>query len=249
MESKNLIYIYGVNSVEEAFKIKNALKEIYISKGRIQKLGRIVELAERNSIPLKIVDDSFIEKTVKGVHQGVLAKIRTKKTITIDEALKIPDERKEAASFLILDLVEDPQNFGAILRVADATGVHGVIYQQKRSVGIVPSVWKASAGAIWHVNLIEINNIKYAIRELKDRGILIIATDSKEGEIFWNYNFCNPIAIVLGSEGKGIRHTVRELCDAFIKIPMRGKVSSLNVASACSVILYEALRQRKISLE
>lgn len=246
MESKNLIYIYGVNPVKEAFKQSNVIKEIYVSKDRAQRLSNILELAEKNSIPVRLVDKSFLDRTVNGVHQGIVAKVKSKKTISIEDALIIPEKRNEPALFLILDLIEDPHNFGAILRVADATGVHAVFYQKKRSAGPVPSVWKTSAGAIWHVNLVEVNNIKYAIRELKDNDITIIATDAKEGENLWDFDFKKPVAIVLGSEGKGVRHTVGKLSDVLLKIPMKGKISSLNVSTAAAVILFEALRQRSL---
>lgn len=246
MESKNLIYIYGVNPVEEAFKVKEAIKEVYISKNRVKKLVKIVELSERYSIPLKIVDDSFIDRMVKGLHQGVIAKVKTKQTISLDRALEIPNEKNEPAFFLILDLIEDPHNLGAILRVADAADVHAVIYQERRSVGIVPSVWKASAGAAWHVELVEINNIKYAIKQLKQQGIRIIGAETSGLNVIWETDFKQPLALVVGSEGKGIRQTVLSLCDERVKIPMRGKINSLNVSAATSILLFEVLRQRSL---
>ncbi len=249
MESKNLIYIYGVNPVEEAFKIKDAIKEVYISKDRVKKLSKIVALAEHYSIPIKIVDASFIDRTVKGVHQGVFAKVKIKKTISLDEALEIPKEKKEPAFFLILDLIEDPQNFGAILRVADAAGVHAVIYQERRSAGIVPSVWKSSAGAAWHVKLVEINNIKYAIKQLKEEGIRVIGAEASGVNVLWESDFKQPIALVVGSEGKGIRQTVLSHCDEKVKIPMKGKINSLNVSAATSILLFEVLRQRSLFSE
>lgn len=238
------MYIYGINPVEEAFKVKDTIKEVYISKDRVKKLSKIVALAEQYSIPVKIVDTSFIDRTVKGAHQGVFAKVRIKKTITLDEALEIPYKRKEPAFFLILDLIEDPQNLGTILRVADAAGVHAVIYQERRSVGIVPSVWKASAGAAWHVELVEINNIKYAIKQLKQEGIKVIGAETSGVNVLWESDFKQPLAFVVGSEGKGIRQTVLSLCDEKVKIPMRGKINSLNVSAATSILLFEVLRQR-----
>lgn len=245
MESKNLIYIYGVNPVREAFKVPQALKEIYIAKNRVSKLKELIELAEKNSIPLKIVDEYFIEKIAKGVHQGIVAKIKPKKTITIDEALKIPLQKNEPAFFLILDLIEDPQNFGSISRIADAAGIHAIIYQERRSAGVVPSAWKASAGALWHVNLVEINNIKYAIKTLKENNIKIYGAEARAEKLFWNSDFTQPLALVVGSEGKGIRQTVLSLCDEVIKIPMKGRVNSLNVSAAVSSLAFEVLRQRE----
>lgn len=187
MEGKDLIYIYGINPVLESFRVREALKEIYISEKKL-KSSRFKEfkiLAEENSVPLKIVEDSFIENIVKGHHQGVVAKVKPKKTIILEEALNIPEAKKEPAFFLILDLIEDPQNFGAILRTADAAGVHAIVYQKRRSAKVVPSVWKASSGAVWHVNLVEINNIKYAIRAFRNQGIKIIGAEAKGKKILW----------------------------------------------------------------
>lgn len=247
MEGKDrLVYIYGVNPVIESFKVKGVIKEIYLSRKRQKKLNEIIELAEKNRVAIKFVDDSTLDKLVQGSNQGVVAKVKPKKTISLDEALDISNRKSEPALFLILDLIEDPQNLGSILRVADATGVHAVIYQERRSVGLVPSVWKASAGAVWHVNLVEVNNIKYAIKELRELGVRIIGTDAEANRVYWESDFKTPLAILLGSEGKGIRLKVRELCDEVVKIPMRGKVNSLNVSAACSVLLYETLRQRSL---
>ncbi len=245
MEGKDrLIYIYGINPVQEAFKVKDALKEIYISKKRVSGLKNIMALADENSIPVKIVDDSFIDNIAKGVHQGVLAKVKPKKTINLQEALSIPDKRNEPAFFLILDLIEDPQNFGAILRTADAAGVHAVVYQKRRSAGVVPSVWKASSGAVWHVNLVEINNIKYAIRALKDNGIKIIGAEAKGKNLLWETDLTQPVALIIGSEGGGIRQSVLSFCEDVVSIPMKGMVNSLNVSVATALFVYEVIRQR-----
>lgn len=247
MESKDkLIYIYGVNPVLEAFKIPDALKEIYISKNRISKFQDILRLAEEKSISVKIVEKTFIEKITQGVHQGIVAKIKPKKTITLDEALKISLKKNEPAFFLILDLVEDPQNFGSICRIADAAGVHAIIFQEKRSVGVVPSVWKASAGALWHVNLVEINNIKYAIKTLKENNITIYGAEAQAKDVFWESDFTQPLALIVGAEGKGIRQSVIALCDKVIKIPMRGAINSLNVSVASALVIFEVLRQRRV---
>lgn len=245
MEGKDrLIYIYGINPVVEAFKVKDALKEIYISEKRLSGLKNIMALAEENSVPLNIVEESFIEKIAKGLHQGVLAKVKPKKTITLEEALIIPDKKNEPAFFLILDLIEDPQNFGAILRSADAAGIHAVVYQKRRSAGVVPSVWKASSGAVWHVNLVEINNIKYAIRAFKKHGIKIIGAEAGGKRLLWETDLTQPLALITGSEGSGIRQTVLSLCDEVVSIPMKGVVNSLNVSVATALFAYEVLRQR-----
>ncbi len=259
MESKDFIVIYGVNPIAEALKLvdtalqpisgkKEIIREIYISKNRASKLQHIIELAQKQGIPVKIVNEEYIEKKVQGVHQGIIAKVRKKKTVSIEESLREAQAKGEEPFFIILDLIEDPQNFGSILRVAEAAGVHGVIYQEKRGVGQVPSVWKSSAGAIWHVNLIETNNIKYAIRELKDNGVKIIGAEASAEKSIWQTELSCPLALIFGSEGKGIRLTVRELCDEVIYIPLKGKINSLNVSAAVSVVAFEVLRQRNFRL-
>lgn len=246
MESKDrLIFIYGINPILEAFKIRNAVREIYICEKRRSKLKEIVELSEKFGVSIRFVDEQFFKRFNYESHQGVIAKVKPKSTITVEEALEIPEKRKEPAFFIVLDQIEDPQNFGAILRVADAVEAHAVVYQKRHSVGLTPSVWKASAGAVWHVNLVEINNIKYAIRKFKDKDIKIIAAEADSKLNFWDTDFTTPLALVLGSEGRGIRSTVKELCDFIVKIPMKGQINSLNVSVATAVLAFEVLRQRR----
>ncbi len=249
MESENLIYIYGINPVEEALKLKDTVKELYIARNREKKLSKLIELAEINSVNIKIVEDSFFDKIVKGHHQGIVARVVKKKPISLEKALDIPRAKAEPAFFLILDLLEDPQNFGSILRVAEGAGIHAVIYQERRSVGMVPSLWKASAGALWHVPLVEINNIKYAIKQMKEEGILVIGAEASGKNLFWEMDFKQPLAFVLGSEGRGIRQSVLSLCDYTVKIPMKGKINSLNVSAAAAILLFEALRQRELFVQ
>ncbi|MCS7202903.1 MAG: 23S rRNA (guanosine(2251)-2'-O)-methyltransferase RlmB [Thermodesulfovibrio sp.] len=245
MESKDrVIFIYGINPILEAFKVKDAVKEIYISRRRQSKLTDILELSKRYGVSVKIVDNEFFKRFDYESHQGVIAKVKPKKTLTIQEALKIPEDRNETAFYIVVDLVEDPQNFGAILRVADSVGAHAVVYQERHSVGLTPSVWKASAGAVWHINLVQINNIKYAIKYLKEKDIKIIGAEADSKHSFWDVDFTQPIALVVGSEAKGIRATVKALCDRIVKIPMKGKLNSLNVSVATAVLAYEVLRQR-----
>ena len=162
----------------------------------------------------------------------------------IYELLNIPEKRNETPLFLILDCIEDPGNVGAIVRSADAAGVHGVVIQEHRSAGLGPAVSKASAGAVEYVPVSRVSNIKHAISEMKERGITIIGAESGSGNMPWDVDFSVPAGLVIGSEYRGLRKTVAEKCDFVVSIPMRGRVNSLNVSAASAVLMFEVLRQR-----
>jgi 23S rRNA (guanosine2251-2'-O)-methyltransferase len=147
--------------------------------------------------------------------------------------------------FLVLDGIEDPRNFGAILRVADAAGVHCVVFQTRRSAGITPVVSKASAGAVEHVPLVNVVNIKHALRTMKDQDVTIIGAEASASMTFWDADMKGPVAFVVGSEGQGLRRTVQEQCDVVVSLPMAGKVNSLNVSVATGIMAYELIRQRR----
>ena len=146
--------------------------------------------------------------------------------------------------FLILDCIEGPRNVGAILRSADAAGVHGVVIQEHRSAGLGPDVSKASAGAVEYVPVSQVNNVKHAISEMKEMNITIIGAEASSEIMPWDIDLSIPVALVIGSEGKGIRKTVAERCDFIVSLPMRGMVNSLNVSVAGAVLMFEVLRQR-----
>jgi 23S rRNA (guanosine2251-2'-O)-methyltransferase len=146
---------------------------------------------------------------------------------------------------MVLDCIEDPRNFGAILRVADAAGVDGVIFQSRRSAGLTPVVYKASAGAIEHVNLAEVVNIKHAVALMKERDVTVIGAEADAPLSLWDVDMKAPLAVIVGSEGEGMRRTVKEMCDALVNLPMKGTVNSLNVSVAAGIIAYEVMRQRR----
>jgi len=238
------MWIYGLNPVLEALRARRNIKEVYISSGRHEKLFLIKKETESRGIALRIVDAAFFNERFPKGHQGIAVKVSEKGYMDLYELLNIPENRNEIPFFLILDCIEDPGNVGAILRSADAAGVHGVIVQEHRSAGLSPAVSKASAGAAEYVPVSQVSNIKHAISEMKERDITIIGAESGSGNMPWDVDFSVPAGLVIGSEGRGLRKTVAEKCDFIVSIPMRGRVNSLNVSAAGAVLMFEVLRQR-----
>ena len=237
-------WIYGLNPVLEAIRAGRNIKSIFISSIRHDKVYDIKKDAEERKIPVKISDPDFFDSIFGKGHQGVAAEVTSKGYIPLEELLDIPLKKKETPLFIILDCIEDPRNFGAIVRVADAAGFHGIIIQSRRSVTLGAEVSKASAGAVEYVPVSMVVNIKYAIYEMKRRGITVIGAEADAEKPLWELNFKLPLALVIGSEGKGIRKTVRKNCDALVKLPMQGKINSLNASVAAGIFAFEILRQR-----
>lgn len=237
-------WIYGLNPVLEAIRAGRNIKGIFISLSRHDKVLEIKKAAEDRNIPVKILDLTFFDTTFRKGHQGVAAEVSSKGYVALDELLDIPSKKNEAPLFIVLDCIEDPRNFGAILRVADAAGVHGIVIQSHRSVNLGPEASKASAGAVEYVPVSMVVNIKHAIHKMKDKGIMIIGAEVEAEEYPWDIDLSIPLAIVIGSEGKGLRRTVKENCDAFVSLPMKGRINSLNASVATGILAFEILRQR-----
>ncbi|MCE5195210.1 MAG: 23S rRNA (guanosine(2251)-2'-O)-methyltransferase RlmB [Nitrospiraceae bacterium] len=235
--------IYGLNPVVEALKAGTNVQEIYISSGRKDKNFFIEEKAKNKGIAVKIVSPKFFDSFPKG-NQGIAAKTIQKDYVSIEELFQIPSKKNQIPFFLILDGIEDPGNLGAILRSADAAGVHGVIIQEHRSAGLSPAVAKTSAGASEHVPVAKINNIKHAMSEMKDNGITVIGAEAGSEVALWDADLNIPLAVVVGSEGKGLRKTVTEQCDFIVSLPMKGTLNSLNASVTAGIIFFEILRQR-----
>jgi len=237
-------WIYGINPLFEAIKAGRRIKKIFLSSGRHEKASEIRKEAARRNIPVTIVEPAFLDNIFKKGHQGIAASVSPKNYVPVDELLDIPLKKNEIPFFLILDCVEDPRNFGALLRVADAAGIHGIVIQSHRSVTLSAEVAKVSAGAVEYVPVTSVTNIKHAIHEMRESRITIVGTDAGAQKVLWDFDLSIPIALVVGSEGKGLRKTVSNLCDMLIKIPMRGRINSLNVSVAASICAFEILRQR-----
>jgi 23S rRNA (guanosine2251-2'-O)-methyltransferase len=238
-------WLYGLNPVLEALRSGRAVRAVYIYSGRRRHAARLVEEAGARDVPIKVIyDRGFFDSRFPKGHQGVAAEAGKAPSVSIDELMAVPGLRGEEPFFLVLDLIEDPRNLGAILRSAEAAGVHGVVVQERHAAGLGPEARKASAGASEHMPLCVVTNVKHAIHEMKQAGMAVAGAEAGPHPPPWDLDLRGPLALVIGSEGKGLRRTVREKCDFLTSLPMRGRVGSLNASVSAGVLLYEALRQR-----
>jgi 23S rRNA (guanosine2251-2'-O)-methyltransferase len=237
-------WIFGFNPVLEALKAGRNIKAVYVSSGRHERVSDIRKAAELRRVPLEVPDPTFFDARFPKGHQGVAARVVQRGYVALDDLISIASRKSEIPLFILLDSIEDPRNFGAILRTADAAGVHGVVIQSHRSVSLGPEVAKTSAGAVEYVSVSMVSNIKHAIKEMKESGIMVMGAESGAHAPIWDVDLTQPLAVVVGSEGKGIRRTVKEKCDFVGSIPMRGKINSLNVSVATGIFLFEIVRQR-----
>ncbi len=239
--------IEGKNPVVEALKAGRPISKILLDKD-IRGHGaaeQITGLSKSQGIEVEYVDRQTLDKqSSTGMHQGVIALAAAKKYIDLRDLLAISEAKKEPALYLVLDGIEDPHNLGAILRTADATGIHGVVIRERRAVGITPAVARASAGAVEYVPVAIVANIAQTVETLKKTGVWTVGIDMAGETNFSNIDFKLPTAIVIGGEGKGLSDLVRRRCDFIASIPMKGQISSLNASVAAAVVMYEALRQR-----
>lgn len=181
---------------------------------------------------------------VTGQHQGVVAQVALYEYAELDDLYKATEEKNEQPFFLILDELEDPHNLGSIMRTADAVGAHGIVIPKRRAVGLTTTVAKASTGAIEHIPVARVTNLARTLEEMKERGIWVVGTDASAREDYRNMDGNMPLALVIGSEGKGMGRLVKEKCDFLIKLPMAGKVTSLNASVAAGLLMYEVYRKR-----
>ncbi|GAB4390958.1 MAG: 23S rRNA (guanosine(2251)-2'-O)-methyltransferase RlmB [Thermodesulfovibrionales bacterium] len=238
-------WIYGVNPVLEVLRAGRKVRAVYIFAGRHRKVSDLTAEAQARGVPVKVVEDSsfFNTRFPKG-HQGVAAEVRGERYVELEELLSIPSRKGEEPFFLVLDLIEDPRNLGAVLRSAEAAGVHGAVIQSHRAASLGPEALKASAGAAEHVPVASVPNIKLALDAMKEAGAEIVGAEAGGHPEPWGLDLSGALALVVGSEGSGLRRTVRERCDRLVSLPMRGRVNSLNTSVAAGILIYEVLRQR-----
>ncbi|MFE4094408.1 23S rRNA (guanosine(2251)-2'-O)-methyltransferase RlmB [Priestia sp. YIM B13484] len=238
-------FIIGRNPVLEALKSGRDINKLWIAEGsQGGSMGQITQLAKRNGVLVQFVPKKKIEQMVDGIHQGVAAQVAAYQYAELDDLFNLAEKRNESPFFLLLDELEDPHNLGSIMRTADAIGAHGIIIPKRRSVGLTATVAKASTGAIEHVPVARVTNLSRTIDELKDRGVWIVGTDAKESDDYRNLDGGMPLALVIGSEGKGMSRLIREKCDFLVQLPMVGHVTSLNASVAASLLMYEVYRKR-----
>ncbi|MBA2873099.1 23S rRNA (guanosine2251-2'-O)-methyltransferase [Anoxybacillus calidus] len=238
-------FVIGKNPVVEALKSERDINKIWISENSQRgTMQQIIQLAKQKGVVVQYVPKKKIDQMVEGNHQGVVAQVASYKYYDIDELFKRADEKNEQPFFLILDELEDPHNLGSIMRTADAVGAHGIIIPKRRSVGLTATVAKASTGAIEYIPVARVTNLARTIDELKERGIWIVGTDAKGSDDYRSLDGTLPIALVIGSEGKGIGRLILEKCDFLIRLPMKGKVTSLNASVAAGLLMYEVYRKR-----
>lgn len=234
--------IYGKNAVYEALKANRPINKLLITSKR-SAVGDIISIARANGVPVQTVDRVYLDKLVgkPNIHQGLAAVCAAKEYINID---KLIDSINDNHFFVMLDEIQDPQNLGAIMRTADAAGAHGIIIPNRRSVALTSSVAKASAGAMEHVPVARVSNLSQTIDKLKRNNIWVIGADMQAKNLLWDVSFDGPIALVIGGEGKGLGRLIKEKCDMLVKLPMLGRVNSLNASVAAALLMYEVVRQR-----
>ncbi|MFC4323858.1 23S rRNA (guanosine(2251)-2'-O)-methyltransferase RlmB [Litchfieldia salsa] len=238
-------FIIGRNPVIEALKSEREINKILVAEGSQKgSMSVIINLANEKGVLLQIVPKKKIDQMVEGNHQGVIAQVAAYEYAEIDDLFKLAEEKGESPFFLLLDEIEDPHNLGSILRTADSVGAHGVIIPKRRAVGLTATVAKASTGAIEYIPVARVTNLARAIDELKERGVWIFGTDASGKDDYRNMDGELPLGLVIGSEGKGIGRLIRDKCDFLIRLPMKGKVTSLNASVAASLLMYEVYRKR-----
>ena len=237
--------VIGRNAVTETLKAGRSINKILVASGSNDgSIKKILALANEKKIIVEFVERSKLDKICNGErHQGIIAQVAAVQYSSVEEILEIAASKNEPPFIILLDELEDPHNFGAILRTADAVGVHGVIIQKRRSVSLNSTVAKTSAGAMEYVKVAQITNVAQTLKILHDKGLKVVGGDMN-GENLFSADLTGGLVLVIGNEGKGIRRLTRENCDLLLKIPMVGKINSLNASVAGAVLMYEVFKQR-----
>lgn len=246
-EELNNEILSGKNPVLEALRSGRDMNKVWIAEG-VKKAGvaELLQLAKEAGIVVQFVPKNKVDQLTDGAnHQGIAASVAAYRYAEIDELFELAASRNEDPFFLILDELEDPHNLGSILRTADATGVHGVIIPKRRAVGLTAVVAKTSTGAIEHIPVARVGNLAQTVEDLKKRGVWIAGTDAKGSADYRRMDAKLPLAIIIGSEGKGMSRLLKEKCDFLYNMPMVGQVTSLNASVAAAILMYEVLRNRQ----
>lgn len=237
--------ITGKNPLLQAIKSGRTIHKVFISERINRQTEReLRRLLKGKPVPIQKVPRQKLDELTTGKHQGIAAFVANYTYVSVEEILKRAEAANELPFLIILDELEDPHNLGAILRTADAAGVHGVIIPERRAVGLTETVAKASAGAIEHVPVARVTNIVRTMEQLKDEHIWVVGTDEKGPDDYRTLDGETALAVVIGNEGRGISRLVKENCDWLVHIPMQGSIPSLNASVAASLLMFEIFRKR-----
>ncbi len=217
------------------------VERLHVSRGSIpEKIRQIVEMATARGIPIRREGRAALDRVARSIpHQGVVAIVGARSYVPLERILE-----SDKPLIVILDGVQDPRNLGAVIRTAETAGASGIVVTERRSVGLTAVVSRVSAGALEYLPIAKVSNLVTAIKTMKARGIWVVALDPNASDHWTEFDYTVPLALVLGGEHRGVRRLVRENCDARVRLPMQGKINSLNVSVAAGVVLFEVVRQR-----
>lgn len=236
--------VAGRNAVLELLKSEKDINKIFVERGEKHgSINEIIAKAKYARIVLVEVDKVKLDQMAEN-HQGVVAVVPPYNYCEVEDILEDAKNKNEDPFILILDGIEDPHNLGSIIRTAETAGVHGIIIPKRRNASVNSTVVKVSTGATTYVKIARVNNLNDTIRKLKDAGLWIIGTDGDADTLYYNQDLKGPLAIIIGSEGFGMSKLVKENSDILIKIPMKGKITSLNASVSAGIVIYEAVKQR-----
>lgn len=247
MEENYQDQVEGRNSVIELLEAGRDVNKILVAKGEKHgSIYKILAMAKERKIVIAEVEKNKLDQIAQTPnHQGVIAIVPPFNYCEVEDILELANKRNELPFILILDGIEDPHNLGSIIRTAETAGVHGIIIPKRRAASVNSTVSKVSAGAVEYMKIARVNNINETMRLLKDKDVWICGTDMDTDIVYTKQDYRIPLAIVIGSEGFGMSRLVKENCDFLVKIPMKGKITSLNASVSAGIMMYEVVRQRK----
>lgn len=236
--------IEGRKPILEALAAASPLEKIWLAKGSTQ-LQILYDRAKERGIRVEWVDRARLEQRARSRnHQGAIAWLSQRRTVQLEYLFEIAHRRRETPFFIVAAEVQDPYNLGSLIRSAEAAGAHGLIIPERRSAGLTAAVTKASAGALEHLAVCRVKNLPRALEQLKKEGVWIVGTAPDANALCYDVDLTVPIAVVIGNEEKGMPQLVRRRCDFLVRLPMLGKVASLNAGTAGAIVFYEVVRQR-----
>jgi 23S rRNA (guanosine2251-2'-O)-methyltransferase len=239
--------VYGRKPVREVLASGQPILRLLYSDDHVREIQFLAAQASACGVVAQQVGRAILDEMARGGnHQGIAVELPDRRASSLEDCLALAAERGEPPLLLLLDHLQDPQNFGTLLRTAEAVGVHGVVFPGRRAVGVTPAVVKASSGAVEHLAVVEETNLAQAIERLQRRRVWVVGLDQHAEQPYWELDVHEGLALVVGSEGSGLSRLVKKKCDFLVGIPTAGHVESLNASVAGSIVLYELYRQRRL---